>query len=85
MKEKQVLMRWDYKKHQYKKILRDSKWLYKTFSFSDKTKVNCCNCNKCIQFGDSYTSLEYHNDLGIGYAICDRCYNKELERRKKYK
>ena len=48
------------------------------------TIVNCIECGKKIKFGDSFTSMEYHTEIGFGYAVCEHCYNKEWERRRLY-
>lgn len=77
------------------------KWNYVTHSYDDyyvpvdKTliswsadlniKVNCCQCLKEIDYSDSYTSLEVHTDMGMGYAVCEDCYNQELIRRDKFR
>lgn len=37
---------------------------------------------KKIKAGDSYTSCEIHNEVGIGYGICEKCFNKEMLRKK---
>lgn len=30
--------------------------------------------------GSAYTSLEVHNQFGLGYPVCEECYQKEWER-----
>lgn len=45
--------------------------------------VNCCQCLKEIKYGDSYTSLEVHTEIGTGYAVCESCYSQEIARREK--
>lgn len=41
--------------------------------------IQCVNCGKEIRFGDSYTSRQYHSEMGFGYCVCDQCYKKEWE------
>lgn len=31
-----------------------------------------------VVFDESYCSLLIHNELGLGYAVCARCYEEEL-------
>lgn len=67
--------KWSFKRHcYYRKIIND-----KCSTYEEKLdeKVKCANCNKDIKFGNSYTSLQYHDDVGFGYAVCDECYKKE--------
>lgn len=43
--------------------------------------INCCQCMKEMRFKDGYTSLEVHNDYGLGYSVCPECYQEEWKRR----
>lgn len=45
--------------------------------------VNCVRCGKEIMFGDGYTSMQIHNDYGLGYTVCEECHEKEWQERKK--
>ena len=45
--------------------------------------VNCAQCGKELKYGDCYTSLEIHTDMGMGFAVCEDCYEEEWQRRKK--
>ena len=67
--------KWDFKKHKYERTqIDDNCSLYET----DMEKiVKCPNCNKDVKFGDCYTSKQYHNNIGLGYAVCEDCYNNE--------
>jgi len=39
--------------------------------------VNCANCGKELKFGECYTSKTIHTEIGMGYGVCEECYNKE--------
>ncbi len=41
--------------------------------------INCANCREKFKFGECYCSKTIHNELGFGYPVCEKCYNKELE------
>ena len=43
--------------------------------------VNCCQCGKKVKYGETFTSLEVHNNYGFGYAVCGDCYNEEYKRK----
>lgn len=48
------------------------------------TVVDCAECGCELAFGESYTSRLIHDDLGFGYAVCQKCYVdefRELEKR----
>ena len=67
--------KWNFKLHKYEDVQIDDKCsMYE----DDMDKIiKCPNCNKDVKFGDCYTSKQYHNDFGFGYAVCGECYEKE--------
>ena len=74
-----------------------NKWNYKTHTYDDydlpdgaseysadlTQTVNCASCGKPVVALKTYTSLEIHTDMGLGYMVCKSCYEKELDRRQK--
>lgn len=44
--------------------------------------INCTNCGKETTFGACYTSKALHNSFGLGYPVCEDCYNKEWQAEK---
>lgn len=41
--------------------------------------IQCAGCGKKMLYGDGYTSRKIYNINGIGYKVCKRCYDKEIE------
>lgn len=39
--------------------------------------VQCANCGRWIHYGDGYTSRTIHTEIGLGYAVCEYCYDEE--------
>ena len=76
--------RWDYLDHCYYRVTKPANWKCSIYESDLDTIVNCIECGKKIKFGDSFTSMEYHTEIGFGYAVCEHCYNKEWERRRLY-
>lgn len=76
--------RWDYLDHCYYRVTKPANWKCSIYEVDLDTIVNCIECGKKIKFGDSFTSMEYHTEIGFGYAVCEHCYNKEWERRRSY-
>ena len=76
------LNKWNYETHNYDKIEVPDGWNIKTYSNDMEEKINCPHCGKQIKIGDSYTSLEIHTEIGMGYGVCEKCY--DFERRRKY-
>ena len=80
---KMILNRWNYEEHRYNKVNLPNFWNCKIYCKDLNEIVNCPHCGNEIKFGDSYTSLEFHTEvLGMGYAVCERCYKEEWKRRK---
>ena len=48
----------------------------------DLDSIICCaSCGRKVVAGDTFTSFEIMNDLGLGYLVCEKCYEKEFETR----
>ena len=77
---KDKAVKWIPAKHEYEPYdLPDGASCYE----EDMDKVvPCAQCGRAVTFGDSYTSLEVHTQIGFGYAVCHECYEAEYERRK---
>lgn len=79
-----LLKIWNYEKHKYEKYRVPDEWNVKIYTGNMEEIINCAHCGRKIKAGDSNTSYEIHNEIGIGYGICGKCFNKEMIR-KKYK
>ncbi len=77
-----ILQKWNWSKHTYEDYEVPNNWVCKCYSDDMNEIVNCPHCGEQITFGESYTSMEIHTDLGFGYAVCGDCYDKEWNRRK---
>lgn len=76
-----MMKRWNVYTKCYEDYEIPDDWKCLTYSSDMDEIVNCAQCGRRIMFGDSYTSLEVHTDLGFGYCVCEVCYYKEYERR----
>lgn len=82
-KEKTVMLRkWNYEKHKYEAHYVPVNWNVKIYADNMEEIINCAHCGKKIKAGDSYISYEIHNEVGIGYGVCEKCFNKEMLRKK---
>lgn len=79
-----VYHKWNYITHEYDDYLVPDDKILKTYSNDMGEKVNCCQCLKEMRFGDGYTSMEVHTNMGFGYCVCEDCYDKEMQRRRNY-
>lgn len=76
-----ILHKWNYNTRKYEDYEIPDSWNVKTYCDDWHERVNCANCGKLIRYADSYTSMEIHTDMGIGYAVCDECNKIELNKR----
>ena len=77
-----ILKKWNYAKHEYEPYEVPDDWKVLSLAFDMDEMVVCPHCGKTLPFGDAYTSMEIHTDMGFGYAVCESCYNEEWKRRK---
>ena len=77
------LTRWNYERHEYEPHRIPTEWYVSLFESDMERVVNCAHCGSEIVWGNTYTSLEIHNQMGFGYGVCERCYREEVERRRK--
>lgn len=46
--------------------------------------ITCAECGKRILYRDGYISRKIDTPTGMGYMVCDRCYDKERKEEKRY-
>lgn len=74
--------KWNFKTRKYVPIeIPDT---CKTYSDDMDEIITCPICNKSLKFGDGYTSRTIHTGFGIGYTVCNTCYEAEYREERKY-
>lgn len=79
------LKKWNYQKHVYEDYEIPNDWKISLYEVELDTLVNCCQCGKEIEFGETYTSQEIHTEHGFGFMVCPECHECEMKRRLKNK
>lgn len=79
-----ILGKWNYKTHKYDDYEVPDDWNVVLYSDDMEEVVNCPHCGKELLYGKTYTSKEIHNSFGLGFGVCEQCYNQEWDRRRKY-
>lgn len=69
--------KWNFKTREYEPYTVPEDWNCKTFSMDMDEIVNCPHCGRKVQYGDCYTSRQIHTKFGMGYAVCEKCYEAE--------
>lgn len=73
-----LLRKWNYNTHEYEPF--DSPAIILSIYSEDMDlPVDCANCGKHMTFGVGYTLRTIHNHAGIGFPVCEDCYNKECK------
>ncbi len=80
-----LIQKWNYENQEYEKYPIPQDWNINIYKDNMEEIVNCAYCGKKIRVGDNYESLEIRNQDYEGYIICEKCFNKEMLRRKHYK
>ena len=69
-----ILRKWSEARHVYEPYEVPDGWRVSTYETDMETMVNCCQCGRALPFGECYTSMQVHTQVGIGYAVCGDCY-----------
>jgi superfamily II helicase len=80
-----ILKKWNWKKKIYEPVEISNNLKVSSYESDMNTIINCPHCSQKIRYGESYTSREFHNDLGLGYGVCEKCYEEEINREKEAK
>ncbi len=66
---------WDFNEREYSDVqIPDG---CKTFAIDMDEEVICPDCLETLKYGDGYISLRWHDSAGIGYTVCEKCYEME--------
>lgn len=76
------IRKWNAKERKYEKYDVPQGWNLVLYTENMDEQINCCQCGRKMRYGEAYTSLECHNSFGMGYGVCDKCYDDEWKRRK---
>ena len=74
--------RFDYVTRTYKPHIIPAHWHCPIISDNMDEGINCTSCGEKLTYGESYTSIEIHNQIGLGYPVCRKCYDVENQRRR---
>ena len=74
------MKKWNFSKRIYENYTVPTTWHTPLIAELDEV-INCAGCGKELPYGDCYTSLTIHTNTGMGYPVCEKCYEKEWEGR----
>lgn len=80
-----IIGRWNWRTHEYEPYITPPEWKIRLFSEDMDELVNCARCGIDLKYGDTLTSRELHNGLGLGYPVCDSCHEAEYAREREAK
>ena len=71
-----IINKWNGKDYEPYEVSNDWKI---PFMCNDMNEIiNCVHCGCKMTFGEGYTSHRYHNNSGMGYYECEKCYFEYL-------
>ena len=71
--------KWNFKTEEYEPYeLPDEAALWGCSMDADEV-IQCAECGKKILYRDGYISRKIHTTTGMWYAVCEQCYDKELD------
>lgn len=70
------LRKWNFETHKYEPFDSPATVL-SLYSEDMLAEVDCANCGTRMTYGDGLTSRTIHSDIGLGYPVCEGCYNDE--------
>ena len=78
------VQKWDFEKHKYERVENKYVEAYvEAITFGDidfEEAIQCANCGKEMQLGESIVSDQWHDFTGFGYPVCESCSNAEWEK-----
>ena len=80
-----TLRKWNYETRKYEPYEVPTEWNVSLYSADMDELINCAECGEQLTFGDSYTSLDIHTSIGLGYGVCPKCHEKEIKRYREFK
>lgn len=80
-----ILRKWDYSLHKYIPVELPDYYKIIHYTTDMNAITTCPHCRKRLKYGETYTSLEFHDEMGLGYHVCSKCYDEEWTRRRKAK
>ena len=78
-----IVGKWNYEKNDYDPYVISDDWRIVLYTENMDEIVNCCSCGREVEYGDCYTSKEIHNQVGMGFPVCEECYEEEWQRQRK--
>lgn len=80
MKTAHVIGRWNYNTREYEPYVPDPNWTIIIYTHDMDRVINCTNCGCEMVYGEGLTSKELHTAVGLGYPVCQPCYDEEIKR-----
>lgn len=70
------LRKWNFNTHVYE-LFESPARILSLYSEDMVAEVDCANCGKRMTYGEGYTSRTIHTEMGLGYPVCESCYQEE--------
>ena len=71
--------RWNFKTQEYTPFLFPPDFTPTLYTEDMQKEIQCHACFSPLIYGDSYTSRIIHNHAGLGFPVCEDCYEEERQ------
>lgn len=78
----QDIQKWNFQSHEYEPYTVPADATIVLYTVDMDLPINCTNCFKDMVFGQGYTSRTLHTHVGLGYPVCEDCYEEEVKAEK---
>lgn len=79
------IRKWNYETHEYDPYEVPADKTIVIYTQDMDMPIDCANCFKGMTFGQGYTSRTLHTHVGLGYPVCEDCYEEEINEERKAK
>ena len=76
-----TLRKWNFPLHKYE-IVRNEWDLI--LAPPESTTTRCASCKESLLVDISYSSIQWCNDVGFGFPVCEKCHEEEFKQREKH-
>jgi hypothetical protein len=73
-----ILRKWNFETKKYEPF--DSPATKVSLYSEDMSEeIDCTNCGRRMTYGDGLTSRTIHTAIGLGFPVCQECYDVEFK------
>ena len=76
-----TMRKWNFPLHEYEIVKNEWSLI---LAPPESTTTRCANCKESLLVDISYSSIQWHNNVGFGFPVCEKCHDAEFKLREKH-